>query len=98
MGVVNDAREFSLWLSPHVLGNVIRVLTDPDGYRWTAERAEEYATVLAEIVESSGGAIIEPQSRVIDCADYEDNRILELALANGSVLRDRTPTMPRSAA
>jgi predicted nucleic acid-binding protein len=41
---------------------------------------------LSEIVQASGGRIIEPRVRVNDCVDYEDNRILELALASGSVL------------
>jgi predicted nucleic acid-binding protein len=41
---------------------------------------------LVEIAEASGGDVIEPGVRVSDCSDYEDNRILELALASGSVL------------
>jgi predicted nucleic acid-binding protein len=86
VGIVNDAEEFSLWLSPHVLGNVIRVLTDPEGFRWPAERAEEYAGILTGIVLASGGQIAEPKVQVSDCPDFEDNRILELALASGSVL------------
>lgn len=86
VGIINDAREFSLYLSPHILANVVRVLADPDGYRWPIGRAEEYVAVLAEIVEASGGEIIEPQVRVSDRLDYEDNRILELALASGSLL------------
>jgi predicted nucleic acid-binding protein len=86
VGIVNDAREFSLWLSPHVVGNVLRVLTDPDGFRWPVERAEEYVTVLLEIATASGGQIVEPAVRVNDCVDHEDNRILELALASGAVL------------
>jgi predicted nucleic acid-binding protein len=86
LGIVNDGQEFSLWLSPHGLANVIRVLTDPEGFRWPAPKAEEYATILAEIVAASGGRIIEPEARVADCLDHEDNRILELAQASGSVL------------
>ena len=86
VGVVNDAQEFRLYLSPHVLTNVLRVLSDPAGYAWSAERVEEYATVLLQIVEASGGEIIEPDTRVSDCPDHEDNRILELALASSSVL------------
>jgi predicted nucleic acid-binding protein len=86
VGIINDAREFSLYLSPHILANVVRVLADPDGYRWPIGRAEEYVAVLAEIVEASGGEIIEPQVRMSDCPEYEDNRILELALASGSLL------------
>lgn len=86
VGIANDGREFALYLSAHVLGNVVRVLTDPSGYQWPAERAEAYASVLVEIAEASGGDVIEPGVRVSDCSDYEDNRILELALASGSVL------------
>lgn len=86
LGIVNDAQEFSLWLSPHFLRNVVRVLTDPEGFRWPSSRAEDYATVLVEIVAASGGQIIEPMVRVADCVDPEDNHILELALASGSIL------------
>lgn len=86
VGIVNDAREFALYLSSHVLTNVIRVLTEPDGCRWPSSQAEEYAAALASIVEASRGEIVEPEVRVRDCEDYEDNRILELALASGSVL------------
>jgi predicted nucleic acid-binding protein len=81
VGIVNDAREFALWLSEHVLINVARVLADPDGYDWEIEAAEEYVSLLVEIAEASGGDVVEPGVRVTDCADHEDNRILELALA-----------------
>ena len=81
VGIVNDAKEFALWLSEHVLVNVVRVLTDPDAYGWEIDVAEEYAALVVEIVEASGGAIVEPDVRVTDCVDHEDNRILELALA-----------------
>ncbi len=86
VGIVNDAQEFALWLSPHVIGNVLRVLIDPDGFRWPVEKAEEYVTVLKDIVEGAGGQIVDPSVRVSDCVDEEDNRILELALASGSIL------------
>lgn len=80
VGIVNDAREFGLWLSEHILVNVVRVLTDPDGFGWELDQAEEYAALLVEIAESGGG-IVEPRVAVSDCPDHEDNRILELALA-----------------
>jgi putative PIN family toxin of toxin-antitoxin system len=83
LGIVNDAQEFSLWLSPHILTNVLRVLAELD---WSRDRALEYLQILREIAEASGGGIIEPEVKVDDCSDYEDNRILELALASGSVL------------
>lgn len=81
VGIVNDAREFGLWLSEHVLINVVRVLADPEGFGWEVDAAEEYAALLVEIADASGGGIVDPEVRVTDCEDYEDNRVLELALA-----------------
>jgi predicted nucleic acid-binding protein len=81
VGIANDAREFSLWLSEHILQNVVDVLTDPnDGFGWETEMAEEYVDVLWDIAEASGGGVNEPRERVNDCSDFEDNRILELAI------------------
>lgn len=88
VGILNDAREFSLFVSEHILANVIRVLTGapPAGYGWSVEPAEEYVELLLEIVDASGGALVEPHETVVDCADHEDNRILECAAGSGSVL------------
>jgi predicted nucleic acid-binding protein len=86
VGIANDAREFTLSLSEHVLINVVRVLTSQQGFDWDAGAAEAYAKLLVEIVEASGGDVVEPDVRVTDCEDYEDNRILELALAAGADL------------
>jgi len=83
LGIVNDAHEFSLWLSPHIMTNVLRVLSALD---WSQERALDYLQVLREIAERSGGGVTEPDVQVDDCPDHEDNRILELALASGSIL------------
>jgi predicted nucleic acid-binding protein len=75
VGIANDAREFSLWLSDHILENVVAVLTNAsEGFGWEMEMAEEYVDVLWDIAEA------EPRERVNDCSDYEDSRILELAL------------------
>ena len=89
VGIVNDAIEFSLWLSPHILTNIERVLELPasqDGFGWEGERVEDYLEVLVEISIASGGAVITPTQSVTDCGDYEDNRILELALACQAVI------------
>lgn len=89
VGIANDAVEFSLWLSPHVLTNIERVLEAPGavgGFAWESEPIEEYLSVLVEIAEASGGGVLEPDEAVTDCPDYEDNRILELALAASAVL------------
>ncbi len=89
VGIVNDAVEFSLWLSPHVLTNIERVLEATEanaGFEWDLEPIEEYLNVLVEIADASGGGVLEPDEEVTDCPDYEDNRILELALAAQAVL------------
>ena len=88
VGILNDAREFSLWVSPHLLANTLRVLasTPPDGYGWEQARGEEYVALIAEIAEASDGGVVEPAVTVNDCRDFEDNRILECALASGSDL------------
>jgi predicted nucleic acid-binding protein len=88
VGILNDAREFSLFLTEHILANVLRVLTEPapDGYGWAIEPAEEYIELLVEIAEASGGGVVEPGDTVTDCPDHEDNRILECAAASGSFL------------
>jgi len=89
VGIVNDAVEFSLWLSPHILTNIERVLDSPanqDGFEWEPQRVEDYLELLVEISIASGGAVITPAQAVTDCADYEDNRILELALACQAVI------------
>lgn len=88
LGILNDAREFSLFATEHILANTVQVLcgTPPGGYGWEEKRAEQYVQVIVDIAEASGGGIIEPDVTVTDCPDYEDNRILECAAASGSVL------------
>jgi predicted nucleic acid-binding protein len=88
VGILNDAREFALFVSEHILANTVRVLcgAPPDGYGWEETRAEQYVQVIVEIAAASGGAVIEPGETVADCPDYEDNRIPECAAASGSVL------------
>ncbi|HXW79813.1 MAG TPA: PIN domain-containing protein [Acidimicrobiales bacterium] len=88
VGILNDGREFSLWLSEHILVNVVRVLaaSAPTGYGWAVEQAREYASVLVEMAEAGDGGVVEPKEVVTDRPDYEDNRILECAAATSSVL------------
>jgi predicted nucleic acid-binding protein len=84
LGIIVDAAEFGLWLSPHILDNTARVLTE--GLKWTEEKAELYLRVLAEVTDHSGGGIIDPPATVHDCRDHEDNRILDLAVEVGALL------------
>ncbi len=87
LGIANDAREFSLYLSEHVLTVTAHVLTDAEhGFGWDLEHTREYMEILIEIAQASGGAVLDPRERVSDCSDFEDNRILELGLACDAAL------------
>jgi len=83
LGVVNDAAEFALWLSPHILVNTGRVLASV--LKMPDDEIDEYLAVLAEVAEASGGGLTDPPPEVAgDCPDWEDNRVLDLALAVGA--------------
>ena len=86
VGILNDAQEAALWLSPHVLDGVRRVLTHRGGFGWERDNAERYCAILERIAVRSGGGVILPRVRVADCDDWEDNRILELAASCGALL------------
>lgn len=83
VGIVNDADEFALWLSPHVLDNVARVLRLAG---LTASLCEDYLDVLAEVATASSGGVLDPPRVVHDCPDHEDNLIVDLAVATGSLV------------
>ncbi len=80
VGVLNDAVEFHLCLSRHILEHVIRVLVDPDGFGWELDAAEEYVHVLTEIAGQGPCGVREPTEEVMSSEDWEDNKILALAL------------------
>ncbi len=84
LGVVNDAAEFALWLSPHILVNTGRVLASV--VKMPDDEVDEYLAVLVEIAEASGGGVVDPPQVVGDCPDWEDNRVLDLALEVGAFL------------
>jgi predicted nucleic acid-binding protein len=84
LGVINDAAEFALWLSPHILANTGRVLSTVA--KTPGEEVDEYLQVLAEMADASRGGITDPPQTVGDCADWEDNRTLDLAAAVGAFL------------
>ena len=87
LGIANDAREFALFLSSHVLTATAHVLVrDVDGFGWELERAREYVALLVEIARASGGDVLDPPRRVADSEDPEDDRVLDLALATEAAL------------
>ena len=84
LGVINDAAEFALWLSPHILTNTGRVLGDVVGT--PKDEIDEYIAILVEMADASGGGLTDPPQAVGDCPDWEDNRILDLTLAVGAFM------------
>jgi predicted nucleic acid-binding protein len=84
LGVINDAAEFALWLSPHILDNTTRVLMAVVGT--PKEEADDYQEILAEMAEASGGGVLAPPRTVHDCTDHEDNLVLDLAAEVGALL------------
>jgi predicted nucleic acid-binding protein len=85
VGIVVDAAEFALWVSPHILGNVGRVLEDL--FKWEHAQIDTYVAVLSEAAEHSGGGLLAEVPRTVhDCPDHEDNLILDLAAEVGAML------------
>ncbi|MBV8527316.1 MAG: PIN domain-containing protein [Candidatus Dormibacteraeota bacterium] len=83
IAILNEGLEFGLWLSPDILDGTRRVLTAV--YDFTDPECDEYERFLREIARRTGG-VLTPTSRVADCRDWEDNRILDLATDAGAFL------------
>jgi predicted nucleic acid-binding protein len=83
VGVANDGREFALWLSTHILSNTARVLAEAG---LAGSEIEEYVALLGEVAEYSGGGVLKPARTVHDCADHEDNLVLDLAAEVGALI------------
>jgi hypothetical protein len=49
LGVINDAAEFALWLSPHIVDNTIRVLS---AVGTPKDEAEDYRDILIEMADA----------------------------------------------
>jgi predicted nucleic acid-binding protein len=85
VGVIVDAAEFALWLSPHIMSNVDRVLAEL--FKWDQQVIDEYLSVLMAAADHSGGGVVpEVPRNVHDCPDHEDNLILDLAAEVGALL------------
>lgn len=84
MGIIVDAREFALFVSPHIVDNTRRVLANV--FKWEEVSIDQFVGVLARTVIGSGGDVVDPPRQVHDCADFEDNHILDLAAEVGALL------------
>jgi predicted nucleic acid-binding protein len=83
LSIAFDADDFRLVASPHILANVARVLRRLGVSEATAVEA---CGAVLELVEMTGGAVLEPPRRVFDVADHEDNLIMDLAVLADAVL------------
>lgn len=70
LSIAFDSEEFRLFTSLHILENVARVLRD---LGWSHVTVEEYVEALTELVETSGGAVLDPERQVFGVPDFEDN-------------------------
>jgi predicted nucleic acid-binding protein len=84
MGVMVDARESALFISPHIVENTTRVLSKV--LQWDESRVRQFVNFLAKTVVNSGGDVVDPPRQVHDCTDFEDNHILDLAVEVGALL------------
>ena len=78
-----DTDVFRLFASPHILTNLARVLRRLGVSDLTVREACD--TVL-ELIEITGGAVIEPPRTVFDVPDWGDNLIMDLAVAVNAIL------------
>ena len=76
-----DAELFQVFISPHIIRNLGRVLRD---LPLTEQLAEAVLDAVIDVVHLSGGSVLEPDRTAIESKDFEDNLILDLALSTGA--------------
>jgi predicted nucleic acid-binding protein len=83
LSIAFDATDFRLFTSPHILTNVARVLRLSGA---TQAITVEVCEAVVDLVETTGGQVIDPPRAVFDVADFEDNLIMDLAVAVDAIL------------
>jgi predicted nucleic acid-binding protein len=85
LGIIVDAAEFALWLSPHITANVDRILFEL--FKWAQPEVHTYLETVVRAAEHSGGGVLDEVPRTVhDCPDHEDNLILDLAAEVGALI------------
>jgi predicted nucleic acid-binding protein len=85
LGIIVDAAEFALWLSPHITANVDRILGDL--FKWEQSQVNAYLQAIVGAAEHGGGGVLTDVPRTVhDCPDHEDNLILDLAAEVGALI------------
>jgi hypothetical protein len=69
LGIVVDAAELALWLSPHITANVERILSDL--LKWERPEASAYLEAVAGAAEHSGGGVLDEVPRTARCSTRE---------------------------
>jgi predicted nucleic acid-binding protein len=83
LAILNEGLEFELWLSKHLVEGTARVLRR--AFSFTGGEAAAYSAFLRGVTSRAGG-VVEPNVRISECEDWEDNRVLELAETVGAFL------------
>ena len=73
-----DGEDFRLFISPHIIRNLTRVLGE---LSLSEQLIEGYLEAVLDLVEASGGEVIDPPRKCFDVDDFEDNLIIDLSLA-----------------
>jgi len=85
LGIIVDAAEFALWLSPHITVNVDRILREL--FKWAQPEIDAYLETVVRASEHSGGGVLDEVPRTVhDCPDHEDNLILDLTAEVGALI------------
>ena len=90
-------RDYALFASPHIIRNTTRILRDAG---LSADLITGYIDDLLDVISETGGAVIEPiANHDRGIGDFEDNQILNLAVAVDALLiisddTDLTPLSP----
>jgi hypothetical protein len=56
LGIIVDAAEFALWLSPHIITNIDRILAQL--FKWAQPQIDAYLRAVGMAAEHSGGEIV----------------------------------------
>lgn len=83
LSIAFDAEEFAVWASPHTLENTARVLR---GLGVGDTVVNDYVEAILDVIDASGGQAVDPSRVAFDSEDFEDNLILDLAIAADALI------------
>ena len=78
LSIAFDADDFRVFISPHIIENLTRIL---DEAGLSENTVEQYIDAVVDVIITSGGEVVAPLRTVFDVVDHEGNLILDLAVA-----------------